>query len=113
MLPLVKTDSKDRLKFHKRNFRLFVPTDFDYSPYFKVLKFPAWPLEMQESYRDLPWTEEEVETQAIKPEKTSAKDIASNIIKSLNKKTLTKGGLGIAQTSKKNKEIDQLNIDSS
>ncbi|MEE9326921.1 MAG: YiiX/YebB-like N1pC/P60 family cysteine hydrolase [Cocleimonas sp.] len=58
MLPLIESDNKDRLKFHKRNFRLFVPTDFDYSPYFRVLKFPAWPLAMKESYRDLPWEEE-------------------------------------------------------
>lgn len=58
MLPLIETDNKDRLKFHKRNFRLFVPSDFDYSPYFTVLKFPAWPLAMKESYRDLPWQED-------------------------------------------------------
>ena len=58
MLPLVKTDQRDRLKFHRRDFRLFVPTDFDYSPYFTILKFPAWPLSMKASYRDLPWTDE-------------------------------------------------------
>jgi hypothetical protein len=58
MLPTINSDKNDRLKFHKRNFRLFVPTDFDYSPYFNVLKFPAWPLSMKESYRDLPWEEE-------------------------------------------------------
>ena len=58
MLPTIKTDSNDRLKFYKRNFRLFVPSDFDYSPYFDVLKFPAWPLS-NESYRDLPWKENE------------------------------------------------------
>lgn len=61
MLPLIDGDHRDRLKFHKRNFRLFVPTDFDYSPYFKVLKFPAWPLSMKENYRDLPWQEEDEE----------------------------------------------------
>ncbi len=103
MLPLIKTDSKDRLKFHKRNFRLFVPTDFDYSPYFKVLKFPAWPLGMEESYRDLPWTEEEAEVEVTKAEKTSAKEIASNIINSLNNKTLTK----------KTKKTDHVDTDSS
>ena len=59
MLPTINTDKNDRLKFHKRNFRLFVPSDFDYSPYFNILKFPAWPLSMNEGYRDLPWTEAE------------------------------------------------------
>jgi len=59
MLPTIKSDKNDRLKFHKRNFRLFVPSDFDYSPYFTILKFPAWPLSMKESYKDLPWIEED------------------------------------------------------
>lgn len=59
VLPIIETDKRDKLKFRKRNFRLFVPSDFDYSPYFKVLKFPAWPLSMKESYRELPWQEDE------------------------------------------------------
>lgn len=61
MLPTINSDSNDRLKFHKRNFRLFVPSDFDYSPYFNILKFPAWPLSIKESYRELPWEEENPE----------------------------------------------------
>lgn len=59
MLPIIKNDDKDRLIFHKRSFRLFVPSDFDYSPYFRVIKFPAWPISMTKGYRDLPWQEEE------------------------------------------------------
>ncbi len=59
LLPTIKSDQNDRLRFHKRNFRLFVPTDFDYSPYFSILKFPAWPLAMKEGYKDLPWTDDE------------------------------------------------------
>ena len=61
MLPTITSDDNDRLKFHKRSFRLFVPSDFDYSPYFTILKFPAWPLSMKASYRDLPWEEKEEE----------------------------------------------------
>ncbi len=59
VLPIIETDRKDRVKFRKRNFRLFVPTDFDYSPYFRVLKFPAWPQTMKENYRELPWHDDE------------------------------------------------------
>ena len=57
VLPIIQADNNDRLKFHKRNFRLFVPTDFDYSPYFSILKFPAWPVSKCEGYRELPWEE--------------------------------------------------------
>ncbi len=94
MLPLVKTDKKDRLKFHRRDFRLFVPTDFDYSPYFTILKFPAWPLSMRESYRDLPWTDEEPEESFTENENEkssieSAKEIAENLATNM-RNTLSK-----------------------
>lgn len=92
ILPTIKTDHKDRLKFHKRNFRLFVPSDFDYSPYFDVLKFPAWPIPMSESYRDLPWHDEEiatkVESQDIKNE-PSATNVATEENRTGNKKITT------------------------
>ena len=62
VLPTIETDQKEYIKFHKRSFRLFVPSDFDYSPYFSILKFPAWPLSMAENYRDLPWHDEKAAT---------------------------------------------------
>jgi len=84
VLPIIKTNNKDRLKFHKRNFRLFVPSDFDYSPYFRILKFPAWPVPMREAYRDLPWEEETTED-----DDTDSKEKVSKIarLKSFVKKS--------------------------
>jgi hypothetical protein len=77
ILPTIEGDHKDQLKFHKRNFRLFVPSDFDYSPYFDVLKFPAWPISLSQSYRDLPWHEEHIET-ALKPQVIPSDDNNDN-----------------------------------
>ena len=57
ILPIVENENKERVKLRKRNFRLFTPTDFDYSPYFKVIKFPNLPFKHSASYRDLPWDE--------------------------------------------------------
>ncbi len=56
--PIITADNNDRVKFHKRDFRLFVPCDFDYSPSFQILKFPTWPLLKKGEYRDLPWEDE-------------------------------------------------------
>lgn len=84
MLPIITSDKKDQLKFHKRNFRLFVPSDFDYSPYFTILKFPAWPLSMRESYKDLPWTEEDVNEDS-KTTKSSPQTGLLNIISKKSK----------------------------
>lgn len=62
ILPTIISDNRDRVKFHKRNFRLFVPADFDYSPYFNILKFPAWTISdskrKKDFYGDLPWADE-------------------------------------------------------
>ena len=55
ILPIVENKNKERVKLRKRNFRLFTPTDFDYSPYFKVIKFPNLPFSKTTSYQDLPW----------------------------------------------------------
>jgi len=55
ILPIVENKNKERVKLRKRNFRLFTPADFDYSPYFKVIKFPNIPFTNTSSYRDLPW----------------------------------------------------------
>jgi hypothetical protein len=84
MLPIIDSDHHERLKFHKRNFRLFVPTDFDYSPYFKILKFPAWPLSVKESYRELPWQDaehdqhKEISNKDKDAELSKAKEIKNN-----------------------------------
>ena len=55
ILPIVKNKNKEHVKLHKRNFRLFTPADFDYSPYFKVIKFPFLTFANSSNYRDLPW----------------------------------------------------------
>jgi len=84
MLPTIKSDKNDHLKFHKRNFRLFVPSDFDYSPYFTILKFPAWPLSMKESYKDLPWTEED---ESGPNESTTPSTTKKSLLMSISKKS--------------------------
>jgi len=86
VLPIIESDQRDKLKFHKRNFRLFVPSDFDYSPYFNILKFPAWPVPMKEGYRELPW-EEDKEEEDKEENKIKSKEITKiTFLKALGKK---------------------------
>lgn len=70
ILPIVRSDkSGDRLKFHKRSFRLFVPSDFDYSPYFNVIKYSFWGFGDEAAYRNIEWVDEdEIETTQEKHE---------------------------------------------
>ena len=46
------------MKLYKRNPRLFTPKDFDYSPYFDIIKYPYFGLDDVAAYRGLPWDTE-------------------------------------------------------
>lgn len=57
ILPLVKADGPHGLQLFRRNPLLFTPRDFDYSPYFKIIKYPFVKLGThREGYRLLPWS---------------------------------------------------------
>jgi predicted CoA-binding protein len=55
ILPLIEEDYVNELAFIRRNDRLYTPSDFDYSPYFDVIKCPWVPLKTLGAYHDLPW----------------------------------------------------------
>lgn len=57
VLPIIKTDEDDQVRFYKRNFRLFVPADFDYSPFFDVIKYPSRKYVRKITFNKLPWCE--------------------------------------------------------
>ena len=57
ILPLIREDKNHQLEMIHRNPRLFTPSDFDYSPYFSIIKYPIFPLSGHGPYRDLPWHE--------------------------------------------------------
>lgn len=59
ILPVVhKTD--EGLRLYKRNTRLYTPRDFDYSPYFEIIKYPLLGLNDLAVYRQLPWDQDGV-----------------------------------------------------
>lgn len=57
ILPIIKTGEDDQVRFYKRNFRLFVPADFDYSPFFNVIKYPSRQYVRKITFNRLPWCE--------------------------------------------------------
>jgi hypothetical protein len=60
ILPVIKRDAMGKLLFFKRNYRLFTPSDFDYSPYFEIIKYPLLGLNELALYRHLPWNQDGV-----------------------------------------------------
>ena len=99
ILPIVKADNNDRIRFFKRNFRLFTPADFDYSPYFEIIKFPVWGSKQDDKhalYHDLPWENGEWEEEQInKPSPFTVESFTSwtahiNSIKNIIKTNINK-----------------------
>jgi len=60
ILPVIQRDAEGKLQLYKRNTRLFTPRDFDYSPYFDIIKYPILGLDDVALYRQLPWNQDGV-----------------------------------------------------
>jgi hypothetical protein len=56
ILPFIKSDPHEQMEVFQRNPYLFTPKDFDYSPYFEIIKYPLFnPDEPLPYYRRIPW----------------------------------------------------------
>ncbi len=60
ILPLFITDGKAKMNLKESNTKLFTPRDFDYSPYFEIIKYPMFGIDELALYRKLPWVTDEV-----------------------------------------------------
>lgn len=58
ILPLVKRHATKGVELITRNPKLFTPRDFDYSPYFEIIKYPFVEFADYALYRQLPWNRE-------------------------------------------------------
>ncbi|MBV1961313.1 MAG: hypothetical protein KUG52_04920 [Immundisolibacteraceae bacterium] len=72
ILPTISLDGETGLRMFQLDPRLSVPRDFDYSPYFDIIKYPLVPIDESGFYRDLPWAnqDEEPDEQQSQPEET-------------------------------------------
>ncbi|MBT3428401.1 MAG: hypothetical protein HOL98_10380 [Gammaproteobacteria bacterium] len=55
ILPLVREIADGTIRFYRRNPKLCTPSDFDYSPYFEIIKYPLMGDTSQGDYQLLPW----------------------------------------------------------
>jgi hypothetical protein len=59
ILPVIQRTKDNKLRWYKRNANLITPRDFDYSPFFEIIKFPYMGDDMC-IYRNLPWDKDGV-----------------------------------------------------
>ena len=57
VLPTIIQNEQHEFTVQERNIRLSTPRDFDYSPYFEVIKYPLLGKDDLGFYRKLPWDE--------------------------------------------------------
>lgn len=55
VLPYVLQNGEMDYTLYQRNPKLFTPRDFDYSPYFDIIKFPFIEIAGNPAYHSLPW----------------------------------------------------------
>lgn len=58
VLPVISDNENGDVTFAHRNSRMYVPSDFDYSPYFEIIKYPMMNTGQAPAYRTLPWEAE-------------------------------------------------------
>ena len=58
ILPTIKRHKHKGIEFVPRNPKLYTPRDFDYSPYFEIIKYPLFEIGTGAIYKNLPWSEE-------------------------------------------------------
>ena len=57
ILPIAYRKDDGTFTLYQRNPKLFTPKDFDYSPYFDIIKYPIWDPGKMSRYQSLPWDE--------------------------------------------------------
>ncbi len=55
ILPFAEKTQDNKIHLYQRNPRLMTPRDFDFSPYFDIVKYPFFNLDDLSLYRHLPW----------------------------------------------------------
>ena len=60
ILPVIKRKDKNKVALYQLNPRLITPKDFDYSPFFDIIKYPIYDLSEKGLYRHLPWSEDNI-----------------------------------------------------
>ncbi len=63
--PVLHQDDDGNLTLYRRNTKLITPSDFDYSPYFEIIKYPMLDLDDLAVYRKLPWDRTGVHCNAV------------------------------------------------
>lgn len=63
--PVLHQDEEGKIRMFRRNSKLVTPPDFDYSPYFDIIKYPMLDFDELAVYKKLPWDRNGVHCNAV------------------------------------------------
>lgn len=72
VLPVIKKQDDKGIEMIQMNPKLFTPRDFDYSPYFEIIKFPFVDVEQSTHYKKLPWKKDDASHLSMKDNETKS-----------------------------------------
>lgn len=55
ILPVIRRNTKKEIELIERNYNLYTPSDFDYSPFFDIVKYPIIKVDAEGEYKNLNW----------------------------------------------------------
>ncbi len=70
ILPVIRSKTQKELEIIPRNPKLFTPADFDYSPYFSIIKYPIVRFSENAPYHHYPWRKDLISNDEDIVEKT-------------------------------------------
>ncbi|MCW9023047.1 MAG: YiiX/YebB-like N1pC/P60 family cysteine hydrolase [Gammaproteobacteria bacterium] len=76
ILPFAEKTNDEKIHLYQRNPRLTTPKDFDFSPYFEIVKYPFFNLDDLSLYQHLPWAN--VDLYCNNPDECYTTDIINN-----------------------------------
>lgn len=108
LLPFAEHTENNKVHFFQRNPKLVTPRDFDFSPYFDIIKYPLFGLDDIGIYRHLPWGNTEIVCNDINDCFTSVPEQLKNTIKSTEQVSSLKSKQAVnmlhAKTTKQGEE---------
>lgn len=111
ILPTMQSNDKNEVALIQRNPHLFTPKDFDYSPYFEIIKYPFFnPEQATPYYRRLPWTRDTLvshDNGVITDNATTPKKPTTFLSKLISGKRQIKSTTIIIEQPKHNTEEDR------
>lgn len=111
ILPLIRK-SGEGYELYRRNTRLYTPSDFDYSPFFEIIKYPIFELEAPPAYQNLPWNSQYISNDdagLFNPNNIHADEEKQKRLMNFLEKT--KKAIGIEDKTNKEEHVEHLEND--